>query len=642
MHASSLRYPFVYLAALTLAASACSDTTEPGIEIVLSQPSVDFRAVRGTSAAITKTITVANSGDGRLGPVSCPANPAPWLACAVSSGNLVTLTATPTGLASSPASVSVPFSAPGAPDRPQAVQVTLIVDQPVLTLSAATANFTASEAGGVTTPGSVTITFSNTGAGTLASLGTVACAPSPANTRVSCVVNQTAGTLTLTVNPVGLAPGTFVFPVSVTSPNDDVAKTIAITLANAAIPRLVLSQQSLVFQMLRGGSTPAAQTVTVSNGGGGSLGTVSCPATPATWLSCAVSGGGTTLTFDVNPTGLNASPTPVNVPVTATGATNSPQTVVVNFTLRQPVLSVGSMNVDFVSNPGTNATTPTAATVSITNSGEGTLASLGTISCTPPAGSPVTCTVDAAVGELTITVNPTGIVGTKIYPIVVSAPNSNVTRTITVSLAAAPSIGLSPKELNFLAIRGTSTPIVKKVKVSNIGAGTLGGISCPASPAAWLTCALGTTADTLVFTATPTGLTASPVEVLVPVVAVGAFNNPQNVTVNLTILQPILSLDQSVVNVTVPAVGPAVQRVVNASNSGEGTRADLGNITCTPTDPHVGCSVNLTTGDLTFTITPTTAPVLVAGQKYVFTATVSALNMGNGQPVTVTFVVTAT
>src|SRR5687768_4097160 len=83
---------------LAIATLSCTDTTAPAIEIVLSQPTVDFRAIRGTSAPITKTITVENGGDGRLGPVSCPANPAPWLSCAVSNGNAVTLTANPTGL----------------------------------------------------------------------------------------------------------------------------------------------------------------------------------------------------------------------------------------------------------------------------------------------------------------------------------------------------------------------------------------------------------------------------------------------------------------------------------------------------------------------------------------------------------------
>ena len=644
MRTSSLRHPFAFLAGLTLAATACSDSLEPGIEIVLSQPSVDFRAVRGTNTPITKTITVSNSGDGRLGPVSCPANPAPWLACAVSNGNVVTLTATPTGLAATPAAVSVPFSAPGAPDRSQAVQVSLIIDQPVLTLSTATANFTASEGSAGTTPGAATITVTNTGAGTLADLGAITCVPSPANTRVACAVNQSAGTLVLTVNPAGLAPGTYVFPVAVTSPNDNVVKTIAVTLANSALPRIALSQGSLVFQMLRGGTAPAAQTVTVSNGGGGTLGTVACPAAPATWLSCAVSGGGTTLTFNVNPTGLTASPTPVNVPVTATGATNSPQNVVVSFTIRQPVLSLSATTAEFSVNPGgVNTTTPGSVVIAVTNTGEGTLADLGAIACDPPANSPVTCAINQTTGDLTITVNPAGVVGTKIFPTVVSAPNSNVSRTIAVSVAAAPTIGLSPSELNFQAIRGSTVDIVKKVKVLNTGAGSLGTITCPANPISWLTCANGSTSDELVFTVSPTGINTSPGAVQIEVRATGAVNTPQLVTVSLTILQPILSLSPGSDNFTVTAGGaPVTRTVITANNIGEGNRASLGTISCgAASDVHVtACTVNQTTGQITITITPTTAPALTAGQTFTVTIPITATNMGNTTAPTITLVVT--
>lgn len=624
---------------LSLAASACDESTAPGIEIVLSQPSVDFRAVRGTATALTKRITVENSGDGRLGPVTCPANPAAWLACSVSNGNTVTLTASPGGLTASPPAASVPITAAGAPNDPQSVEVNLIIDQPVLTVSASTASFTASEGGNATTPGSATVTVTNTGAGTLASLGTIACTPTPANARVGCAVNQTAGSLTLTVDPTGLPPGTHVFPVVVSAPNDNVSKTIAITLATSAVPRISLSQQALVFQMIRGAAAPAPQTVTVSNTGGGSLGTVSCPPAPASWLTCAVSGGGSTLTFTANPAGLTTSPAAVSVPVAATGATNSPQNVNVNFTIRQPVLSVSTTSVAFTAVGGGSTTNPGLETVTVTNSGEGTLANLGTISCVPPDASPVTCAVDQATGTLTITVNPTGVIGTKLYALTVSAPNSTVSRTVVVSLSAAPGISLSPGELNFQAVRGSTTDIIKKVKVSNVGAGTLGAISCPANPTAWLTCALST-ADTLVFTAKPTGLITSPVEVQVPVISVGGFNNPQNVTVNFTILQPVLALSASLVNVSIAAGGTTAPSVITVTNTGAGTLASLGTITCTPSAVRVGCAVNQGAGTLTITVNTATAPALAPG-TYVFTVSVAAPNMGNSAQ-TVTFVVTVT
>ena len=624
-------------AVLALPLGACADTVAPGIEIVLSQPTVDFRAIRGTTAPITKTITIENSGDGRLGPVSCPANPAAWLACAVTNGNTVTLTANPSGLSTSPAAATVAITASGAPDRPQSVEVNLIVDQPTLTLSASSLSFTSTEGGTGTTPGSATVTVTNTGAGTLANLGTISCVPTPANTRVSCTVSQNTGVLTLSVDPAGLTPGTHVFPVTVSAPNDNVSQTLTLTLARAAIPRIVLSQQALVFQAIRGATTATPQVVTVSNGGGGSLGTVSCPANPATWLSCAVSNGGSTLTFTANPTGQTASPAPATVNVTASGASNSPQAVTVNLNIRQPVLAVSATTVSFVTAPGGTTTTPANAKVAVTNSGEGTLANLGTITCVPADSPTVTCTVDQATGELTFAVNPIGIVGTRLFPVTVSAPNSAVSRTVTVSLASAPGISLSPNELNFLAIRGTTADSVQKVKVRNSGFGPLGTIACPAAPATWLTCAVGQ-ADTLIFTANPTGLQTSPAKILVGVTATGVPNVQEPVAVNFTILQPVLQLSGNFITRTVAVGGTSAPASITWSNAGAGTSANLGAITCTPSAARVNCVVDQGAGSVTLTVNSGAAPALAIG-THTFTVNVKAANSTPEQTIAIVLTV---
>ena len=623
-------------ATLAMAVTSCAESLAPGLEIVLSQPSVELRAVRGTTSPVSRTITVSNSGDGRLGPVSCSASQVSWLTCSVANGNSVTFTADPSGLNATPAAIPVQITAPGAPGRPQTVTVNLIIDQPVLTLSTSTVTFAASESGGGTTPATSLVTVTNTGAGTLSNLGAITCAAVPANARVSCAVNQSAGTLTLSVDPAGLAPGTYLFPVRVSAANDNVAKTIALTVAVSAVPRIALSQGSVVFQVVRGATTALDQTITVTNGGGGTLGAITCPSAPAAWLGCTVSGG--TLTLTANPSGLTASPATVSVPVTAVGATNNPQSVTVAFTIRQPVLAVDTNTLAFTTNAGGTTTNPTAAKVVVTNAGEGTLASLGQITCAPPVGSPVTCQVDAAAGELTITVNPTGIVGTKIFAVAVSAPNSSVSRVVTVLLTSRTAIALSPQDVNFEAIRGSTTNIVKKVAVTNSGGGTLGTVTCPANPAVWLTCTVSA-GDTLVLTAAPTGLTVSPAEVLVPVSAAGALNNPQNVTVNFTILQPVIALSANTVTQSVAAGGTTTASTVNVTNAGAGTLASLGTITCTPSNAHVTCTVNQGTGVLSITVNTATAPALVA-DKYVFTLTVSAANVTNPQTIVVVLTVT--
>jgi hypothetical protein len=152
---------------------------------------------------------------------------------------------------------------------------------------------------------------------------------------------------------------------------------------------------------------------------------------------------------------------------------------------------------------------------------------------------------------------------------------------------------------------------------------------------------LGTTADTLVFTALPTGLAQSPADVVVAVSAGGAFISPQNVTVSLTILQPVLSLSATTETFTVTAGGaPVSKTTITASNVGAGTRANLGAISCgIASDVHVGCSVNQTNGQITLTVNPSTAPALTAGTR-VLTVSISATNMGNSTAPTITLVVT--
>jgi hypothetical protein len=120
-------------------------------------------------------------------------------------------------------------------------------------------------------------------------------------------VNAASGQLTVSVSATGLTAGTYVFPLTVTAPNQgNGSQPLTAVLTVSAPPCIAVSQPLVHFQAIRGSLTPLTQTVTVSHGGNGSLGTVSCPANPAAWLSCAVTGG-TTLTFTARPAAPTAS-----------------------------------------------------------------------------------------------------------------------------------------------------------------------------------------------------------------------------------------------------------------------------------------------------------------------------------------------
>ena len=155
----------------------------------------------------------------------------------------------------------------------------------------------------------------------------------------------------------------------------------------------------------------------------------------------------------------------------------------------------------------------------------------------------------------------------------------------------------------------------------------------------WLTCTVA--ADVLTFTAKPSVVTTSQGPLVVDVLAVGAFNNPQNVTVNLAILQPVLSLSTNVLNLTVAAPGTTAPVVVAFDNTGAGTPADLGTIACipVPADTHITCVVNQAAKTLTLSVNTATLPVLTPG-KYVLPISVTATNAVNAsQPITIVLTV---
>ncbi|WP_321470621.1 hypothetical protein [uncultured Paludibaculum sp.] len=108
-------------------------------------------------------------------------------------------------------------------------------------------------------------------------------------------------------------------------------------------PSLVLSTNQVQFVYTSDGSSPSSQTVSVSNGGGGTF-TWSAAST-ATWVGLTSAPG--LLTISVNPDGLSAGQYTGTVSVTATGVPNSPQSITVVLTVSAgttpPVTATGAL-----------------------------------------------------------------------------------------------------------------------------------------------------------------------------------------------------------------------------------------------------------------------------------------------------------
>ncbi|MHC4816308.1 MAG: COG1361 family protein, partial [Planctomycetota bacterium] len=160
----------------------------------------------------------------------------------------------------------------------------------------------------------------------------------------------------------------------------------ASTLAVVQQPQLALSATGLTFTVQEGDPAPAPQTVGVSNAGGGTLATVSASptydSTGSGWLTVGVSGSGDTqtLTNTVDPSGLSPNTYSATVAVSAAGASNSPQSYTVSFTVTaipsttQPTMVLDPTSLQLSAEEDG---APTAAeTVAVTNSGADTLSAI--------------------------------------------------------------------------------------------------------------------------------------------------------------------------------------------------------------------------------------------------------------------------
>ena len=117
---------------------------------------------------------------------------------------------------------------------------------------------------------------------------------------------------------------------------------------------------------------------------------------------------------------------------------------------------------------------------------------------------------------------------------------SNTAFAATQPIGGSPGISLSPISLSFSAVQGGASPAAKTVSVTNIGSGTLSGLSASVSytnGSGWLSASLNTATApaTLTVTATTGSLAAGTYNATVSVSSGVASNSPQTVAVSFVI-----------------------------------------------------------------------------------------------------------
>lgn len=102
---------------------------------------------------------------------------------------------------------------------------------------------------------------------------------------------------------------------------------------NAAVPRLVLSSSSLTFAYAAGAALPPAQSVSISNGGSGSLAWTATASQPWLKLSAASGTAPGALSISVAPGSMTPGSYTGSVQIASAAASNSPLTVSVTLTI---------------------------------------------------------------------------------------------------------------------------------------------------------------------------------------------------------------------------------------------------------------------------------------------------------------------
>jgi hypothetical protein len=215
-----------------------------------------------------------------------------------------------------------------------------VAGSPTISLSPTSLSFSATAGGG--NPSAKNVTVSNSGSGTLASPTTqINYSQGSGWLSVNCTGSSAPYTCSTQPTTGSLAAGTYNATVKVSctgATNSPQSYTVAFTVNPASSPAISLSPTSLSFSATVGGGNPSSQNVTVSNSGGGTL------AVPTTaivyhsgtgWLSVQVQGSSAPFTLVTQPTtgSLAVGTYNATVNVSSSGASNSPQSYTVAFTV---------------------------------------------------------------------------------------------------------------------------------------------------------------------------------------------------------------------------------------------------------------------------------------------------------------------
>ena len=549
-------------------------------QIFLSADQIDLVAVERSTTPITKLVSVAERHRRNVDFGASIVSNSTWLRVSLDTTvtpAMMTLTADPTGLDPSPRGDSVVVtSAEGGSDT---VAVTLGISQgPAIALSPDTVWFTMARTGPL--PDAQVITIENDSSGTLTGLAVALTLP-PWLIADPLSSTTAPAEFTLWVDSTGFTPGTDTTEVVVTrSGGGDRTVTAVFTMTQG--PALSVSSDLVEFYAVQGQPVPAAQSVSISNGGDGTLDGVVASSSEA-WLDVTLAGPSSApVELALTPNAAAAALPPglhtATVACSSGVASNTP----INITVQYHVALVGVPNIalspDSVRFAAVqNGPLPDERVVEIENVGGGTLDNLDVDQVILPGWLQATLSSTTAPANLTLAANTTGQTAGTIAGFVVitfDTPTRRDSIPVVLTMLPAPTIEFSTDLVRFRGIEGQGQRPDLAVAVTNGSNGLLTLVPPPVRPG-WLQSAVlqDSTAPTELTLRFDTNLPTLPADSsTVSVVSTVASNSPAALAVEYRVdpyVAPLAAFSPDTVRFTsVFTEGPPSDRIIEIRNTG--------------------------------------------------------------------------
>ena len=590
---------------------------------------------------ITPQTTTVASSPSSLGYTATPG--ATWLTASPasgttgSSGAAISVQVSASGLTAGTYNSTLSISVPGGTPSSLSVPVQLVLSAPPTVNVTVPGALTFTATVGGTSPSAQTF---NLVAGS-SNLAFTASVSSGAWLGISAASGTTPTSETVTVDPTGLAAGTYQSNIQFQVTNGNPSSfNVAVTFILSAPPptTVTLLPTALTFNGQVGSAAPSAAGISLQTPAG-TTAMAFAASVDVSWLTLTPTSGTTPSTIQVTPSisGLSAGTLTGHITLSIPSAANPSITVTVTLNLASaPTASVAPSAITL---QGTAGTPPTSAPTNLFLSTNSSQAVTYNVSSSAPwlvlGGSTSGSVTSTNPAVILVTGDPTQSSLTQgTYSGTITLTQGSITSTVpvTFTVAAQPiALSLDKQQLNVTANAGGTSTSAGSIYLTTTP-GTLAFTAVSSAPWLTVTPSSGTGSQTLSLTVSPSSLGIGSYQAAVTVTAGSAT---ASLTLNLTAVAPnapTFTLSPANVSFTQTASltpQPAVTAVVGVAGLTDSLASSYSLLQWTAavstTDGGTWLASSVNTSQLPFTVQVSAAgKTLTAGKTYSGTVTITA------------------